>query len=317
MKKILITGGSGLVGSAIKRKFDSECGKSELVFVKSSDFDLTSLERTREMFAFHKPTHVIHLAACVGGLYKNMNQKVDMLEKNLLMNFNVVKCCHDFGVKKLLACLSTCIFPDKTSYPINEEMLHDGPPHTSNDAYAYAKRMLEIQCQAYRENYGDKFVCVIPTNIYGPCDNFNLEDAHVIPALIHKCYLAKQKDEDFVVRGTGAPLRQFIHSEDLAELMIWTLENYDGKSLILSVPENDEVSIGYVAKQIAKAFNYEHRMTFDPTYSDGQYKKTADNTKLADLLFEHHSITFDFIKIDEGIENTVRWFIDNYDSARK
>jgi GDP-L-fucose synthase len=269
------------------------------------------------MFVTHKPTHVIHLAACVGGLYKNMNQKVDMLEKNLLMNFNVVKCCHEFGVQKLVACLSTCIFPDKTTYPINEEMLHDGPPHTSNDAYAYAKRMLEIQCQAYRENYGDKFVCVIPTNIYGPNDNFNLEDAHVIPALIHKCYLAKQKGEDFVVRGTGKPLRQFIHSEDLAELMMWTLENYDGKSLILSVPEKDEVSIGYVAKQIAKAFEYEHRMYFDPYYSDGQYKKTADNTKLANLLLTGFPSVFDFINIDEGIANTVKWFIENYESARK
>jgi GDP-L-fucose synthase len=317
MKTILVTGGSGLVGSAIKRKFISEEGKSELIFIKSSDCDLTSIDETREMFEKYKPTQVIHLAACVGGLYKNMTQKVDMLEKNLLMNFNVVKCCHDFGVEKLVACLSTCIFPDKTSYPINEDMLHDGPPHTSNDAYAYAKRMLEIHCQAYRENYGDKFVCVIPTNIYGPHDNFNLEDAHVIPALIHKCYLAKSQDQDFIVRGTGTPLRQFIHSEDLAELMIWTLENYDGKSLILSVPENDEVSIGYVAKQIAKAFDYESRMVFDASYSDGQYKKTADNTRVADLLFKNHSVVFDFIKIEDGISDTVKWFIENYDSARK
>jgi len=316
MKIILVTGGSGLVGSAIKTKFTSKEG-SELVFVRSSDYDLSSMEQTREMFEKYKPIYVIHLAACVGGLYKNMNYKVDMLEKNLLMNFNVVKCCHDFRVEKLVACLSTCIFPDKTTYPINEEMLHDGPPHTSNDAYAYAKRMLEIHCQAYRENYGDKFICVIPTNIYGPHDNFNLEDAHVIPALIHKCYLAKEKNENFIVRGTGAPLRQFIHSEDLAELIIWTMENYDGKSLILSVPEEKEVSIGCVAKLIAQAFEYEHRVVFDPSYSDGQYKKTADNSKLTSLLLEKESLSFDFIQIEDGIKETVKWFINNYKIVRK
>jgi GDP-L-fucose synthase len=239
-----------------------------------------------------------------------------MLEKNLLMNFNVVKCCHDYKVEKLVACLSTCIFPEKTTYPINEDMLHNGPPHTSNDAYAYAKRMLEIHCQAYRENYGDNFVCVIPTNIYGPHDNFNLEDGHVIPSLIHKCYLAKKNAEDFIVRGTGTPLRQFIYSEDLAELIMWTLDNYNDKSLILSVSEKEEVTIEHVARQIAKAFDYEDRIKFDSSFSDGQYKKTADNSRLVQALQEQ-SLFFSFVNIDLGIEKSVKWFIDNYETARK
>jgi len=313
MVKVVVTGGHGLVGKALQQVTKD----FNFIFLSSKDCDLRNYQATLELFQQIKPDTIIHLAANVGGLYKNMNQKVDMLEKNLLMNFNVVKCCHDFGVQKLVACLSTCIFPDKTTYPINEDMLHDGPPHTSNDAYAYAKRMLEIHCQAYRENYGDKFVCVIPTNIYGPNDNFNLEDAHVLPALIHKCYLAKKENKDFIVRGTGTPLRQFIHSEDLAELMMWALENYDGKSLILSVSESAEVSIGYVAKLIAKAFDYEERMFFDESFSDGQYKKTADNTRLTDLLLKNHSTVFDFIKIEEGITETVKWFIENYENARK
>lgn len=121
-----------------------------------------------------------------------MNYKVDMLEKNVLINFNVIKCSYEVQVEKLICMLSTCIFPDKTTYPIDETMLHDGPPHTSNHAYAYAKRVLEIHCRAYNEQYNTNFCCIIPTNIYGPHDNYSLQDGHVIPALIHKCYLAKK-----------------------------------------------------------------------------------------------------------------------------
>ena len=237
MKTILVTGGTGLVGQGIKAVTMHNYPQYIFKYVSSKDCDLSSMEDTRKLFDALRPSHVIHLAACVGGLFKNMNHKVDMLEKNLLINYNVVKCCHDFGVEKLVACLSTCIFPDKTTYPINEAMLHDGPPHDSNDAYAYAKRMLEIQCKAYRENYGSNFQCVIPTNIYGPHDNYHLEDAHVIPALIHKCYLAKKTNEPFVMRGTGKPLRQFIYSQDLADLIMWTLEFNDEPTIILSVPQ--------------------------------------------------------------------------------
>lgn len=314
MKKILVTGSSGLVGSALK-KIACERGISDdFIFVSSRDADLTNYQDTERMFQKYQPTHVIHLAACVGGLFKNMKYKVDMLEKNLLINFNVVRCSHQLGVKKLISCLSTCIFPDQTAYPINEGILHNGPPHFSNDAYAYAKRMLEIQSKAYREQYGDNFICVIPTNIYGPHDNFNLEDGHVIPALIHRCYLAKQAGESFRVLGTGKPLRQFIYSEDLAELFLEVLFNYKGSdSLILSVSESDEVSIREVATKIAKAYNYEEMIEFTENSSqDGQYKKTADNTKLMKFLPD-----LTFTPISEGIQRSVEWFTKNYSSARK
>jgi GDP-L-fucose synthase len=230
-----------------------------------------------------------------------------MLEKNLMINFNVVKCCHDHKVEKLVACLSTCIFPDQIEYPIDETMLHNGPPHGSNNAYAYAKRMLEVHCRAYRETYGDDFVCIIPTNIYGPHDNFDLENAHVLPALIHKCYLAKLYDQDFVVRGTGKPLRQFIYSHDLAWLIMMVLENYNGDNIILSVDETQEVSIGCVARTIARCFDYEDRIVFDPTYSDGQYKKTVTNDRLRQLLGTDYK--FEFTSIQEGCKKTVDWFI--------
>lgn len=309
--KILITGSSGLVGSAIKKI--SIKYPHKFVFVDSKDADLTKYNDTLKLFSYHKPDCVIHLAACVGGLFKNMNYKVDMFEKNVLINFNVVRACHEANVEKLINCLSTCIFPDKTSYPINETMLHNGPPHNSNYAYAYAKRMLEVHCKTYQEQYDRNYICVIPTNIYGPNDNYNLKDGHVIPALTHRCYLAKKENKPFIVLGSGSPLRQFIFSEDIAKLFLWTVDNYkENTSLILSVGEKNEVSIKKVATEIAKSFNYEHMVKFDTSYSDGQYKKTADNNKLISLAGQ-----IIFTSIEEGIKKNTKWFIENFDNARK
>lgn len=308
---ILITGGSGLVGQGIKSIKHNY--NYNWIFASSIDCDLCNYSQTLDYFNTHKPDYIIHLAANVGGLFKNMNYKVDMLEKNILINMNVLKAAHTIGVKKLVACLSTCIFPDATTYPIDETMLHSGPPHTSNDAYAYAKRLLETHCKAYQEQYGDNFVCVIPTNIYGLYDNFHLEDAHVIPALIHKCYLAKKESKPFVVSGSGKPLRQFIYSVDLGKLIMWILLHYEDKnSIILSVGEEQEVSIGQVATLIAKKFNYIDSMVFDESKPDGQYKKTASNTKLMKLIGN-----FNFVDIEEGLSNTIEWFETNYDKVRK
>lgn len=309
-KKILVTGGSGLVGYAIQA-IQNEYSY-EFVFMSSNDCNLTNLDETQTFFEYHKPDYVIHLAAYVGGLFKNMKYKVDMYEKNMLINHNVLKCCHEIGVKKVVSCLSTCIFPDHTTYPINEEMLHNGPPHESNYAYAYAKRMLEIHSKAYQEQYGDNFICVIPTNIYGENDNYHLEMAHVIPALIHKCFMAKNVSKPFIVLGTGTPLRQFIYSQDLAKLLMWALEEYKSKeSIILSVGEEDEMSIRDVATLIAKEFDYEDMIEFNDSCADGQYKKTANNAKLMELYPD-----FRFTSIQEGIKKSVEWFLENLKSCR-
>jgi len=310
MKTIVVTGGTGLVGNAI-RAISASYADYEFVFLSSKMFNLASLEETRKMFRTYKPAIVIHLAACVGGLYKNMNNKVEMLEKNLLINFNVVSCAHEFHVEKLVACLSTCIFPDKVTYPIDESMLHNGPPHVSNDAYAYAKRMLEVHCSAYREQFGDRFICVTPTNIYGPHDNFNLEDAHVLPALIHKCHLAKQEGRDFVIRGSGKPLRQFIYSEDLANMIMRVVEKGEDPNMILSVP--DEYSIKQVGHLIAASFDYEDRIVFDPSFADGQYKKTVSSDMWTTFSKED---PISYTSIQNGISQTVAWFKEHYAESR-
>ena len=307
-KTVLVTGSSGLVGSAIRKL--SPTYNYNFIFSVSKDCDLTSYEQTNAYFNKERPDIVIHLAACVGGLYKNMNNKVQMLEQNLLINFNVLKCCHNIGVEHCICVLSTCIFPDQTSYPIDETMLHNGPPHCSNDAYAYAKRMMEQHCRAYNEQYGTNYSCVIPCNIYGPNDNFSLDDGHVIPSLIHKCHLAKQQGVPFEVRGTGAPLRQFIYSEDLANLILESIGVLKRENVIIA--SEDEYSIKDVATLIAQEYNYLDNMVFNSTYSDGQYKKTASCAKMRSLFPD-----FKFTPIHIGIQRAVEFFIFENAHCRK
>lgn len=309
--KILVTGGSGLVGSAIK-KISKNYKQHTFIFVNSKEYDLTQFSQTRLMLIRIVPDCVIHLAANVGGLYKNMEKKVEILEDNLAINFNIVKCCGEFKIKKLLACLSTCIFPDKVSYPIDESLLHQGEPHTSNEGYAYAKRMLEIHIRKYREQYGYDYICITPCNIYGQNDNFNLEDSHVIPGLIHQCYLAKKNNKKFIVKGDGTPLRQFIFNEDLAILImeIIKLKNCKYPNIILS--PDTEVSIKDIAENIKEEFHFKKNITFDTSFSNGQHKKTVSNKILRKIVPD-----FCFTDLSYGIRDTVSWFIENYENCRK
>jgi len=313
---VLVTGGSGLVGQAIKAVVEESPDKYEgqnWVFLSSKDADLTDAAATQALFKKHSPTHVIHLAAMVGGLFKNLKYNLDFYRKNMLINDNVLQAAHEHNVEKCVSCLSTCIFPDKTSYPIDETMIHNGPPHDSNYGYAYAKRMIDVQNRAYHDQHGRQFTSVIPTNIYGPHDNFNQQDGHVIPGLIHKTYLAIKAGEDMTAWGSGTPLRQFIYSKDLARLFIWTLMEYDSvEPIILSVPEEDEVSIKDVVHMVAEAAKFKGKIIWDTTKSDGQFKKTACNDKLRKLLPE-----FQFTSMKDGIQASVDWFFENYDIARK
>ncbi len=307
MQRILVTGGSGLVGKALQQTV----GHAEnWTFLSSADGDLRSLQETQQIFERYKPTHVIHLAAIVGGLFHNMAAGADFFDGNMRMALNVYKCAHAVGVQKLVSCLSTCIFPDEICHsgtPIDETMVHAGPPHPSNEGYAYAKRMLDVLNKTYSAQHGCMYTSVIPTNIYGPHDNFHLTNAHVIPALIHKASIS----QILMVAGTGTPLRQFIYSEDLAKLLVWTLEHYDSiEPLILSVPPESEVAIGDVAKLIAAEFGIE--IEYDSTKADGQHRKTASNSKLMTLL-----PNFEFTPIEVGIAKTVRWFKENKDKIRK
>uniref|UniRef100_A0A7E4WAF5 GDP-L-fucose synthase n=1 Tax=Panagrellus redivivus TaxID=6233 RepID=A0A7E4WAF5_PANRE len=312
---ILVTGGSGLVGTAISKVITGgDCRVNEnWKFISSSDCDLTDLEAVRKLFEYVKPTHVIHLAAMVGGLFHNMSANLQFFTKNMAINQNILQCCNEFDVQKCVSCLSTCIFPDKTTYPIDETMIHNGPPHNSNFGYSHAKRMIDVLNRGYAEEHGRKYTAVIPCNVFGPCDNYSLTSGHVIPALIHKTYVAQKEGKPLQVYGTGKPLRQFIYSLDLARLMIWAVRHYDEiDPIILSVGEEDEVSINDAVNAVVKAFDFKGEVLHDTEKADGQYKKTASNAKLRRYLPE-----FQFTPFEEAIKESVQWFIDNYETARK
>jgi GDP-L-fucose synthase len=313
---VMVTGGSGLVGSAIRDYIQDNANKrdnEEWIFLSSKEGDIRKRDETEAIFEKYKPTHVIHLAAKVGGLFANMAAKVEFFRENILINDNIMECCRIYKVQKLVSFLSTCIFPDKTSYPIDETMLHDGPPHPSNEGYAYAKRLIDTMNRAYAEEYNCNFTSIIPTNIYGPHDNFSIDNGHVIPGLIHKCYMAKKDGTPFTIWGSGTPLRQFIYSRDLAELTVWVMREYhDPTPITLSVDEAEEVSIKDVALAVAQATGFTGEIVFDTTKADGQFKKTACNKKL-----RKYRPDYNFTPMAVGVQKSVDWFVANYDTARK
>jgi GDP-L-fucose synthase len=300
MKKLLVTGGNGLVGSSITS--DVKIGK---------EYDLRNIEETNKMFEYHKPTHVIHCAGKVGGLSANMNYKGEFFYDNIMINTNVIESARKHNVKKLVSFLSTCVFPDNIEYPITEKKIHLGAPHFSNYPYAYAKRMADIQIRAYREQYGLEYVSVIPTNIYGPNDNFSLDTGHVIPMLLHKMYNAQRDNTDFVVWGSGKPLREFIYSKDIAKLSEWAVNNYnDPEPIIFS--NSEEISIENLVDLLVKEFNFKGKVVFDKSKPDGQFRKPSDNSKLKSYL-----PNFEFTSIEQGLKETINWFIENYENTRK
>uniref|UniRef100_A0A8K9Y417 GDP-L-fucose synthase n=1 Tax=Oncorhynchus mykiss TaxID=8022 RepID=A0A8K9Y417_ONCMY len=297
--RVLVTGGSGLVGKAIEHVVKQEGGCLEgeqWTFLSSKEANLVDLQQTRAVFEKYRPTHVIHLAAKVGGLYLHMKENLHFLRDNLRINDNVLQTSHERGVTKVVSCLSSCIFPDKTTYPIDESMIHNGPPHDSNFGYSHAKRMIDIQNRGYFAQHGRRYTAVIPTNVYGPYDNFNFENGHVLSALMHKTYAAKKEGTPLQVWGSGTPRRQFIYSLDVARLFLWVLREYDEIDPIILSGESNIVCVC---------------VCFDTSKSDGQMKKTASNAKLRRYLPD-----FTFTPLSEGIKKTCDWFVNNYDIAR-
>jgi GDP-L-fucose synthase len=306
--KILVLGSDGLVGKNLQDLVNSDT-ENEWIFATRLDGDLTVLKEVENLFEKIKPTHVINLAAYVGGLYKNMSRGVEFFEKNILINMNVMKA--SLYVKKLISLMSTCIFPDKIDYPITEEKLHFGPPHPSNEGYAYSKRMIDVLSRAYNKEYGTQYITVIPGNLYGPYDNFNLEDAHVIPSLIHKMKNAKLSGEPLIIFGTGNALRQFTHASDLAKYLVWTLNNYeDTEPLIVSSEE--EYSIFDLVQILKQEFEYDGEISWDNTRSDGQIKKTISCEKLKKIHPEPH-----FRDLRDGLKETIKWFLNSENNYRK
>lgn len=297
----LITGGTGLIGSAFK----------EGIKVGSKDYNLIDSNEVDKMFQDHKPNVVVHTAAMVGGVGANMQYPADFFYHNIMMNTNVIEQARKHNIDKLVCFLSTCVFPDKVEYPLDESKIHLGEPHFSNAPYAYAKRMADVQIQAYNKQYGTKYFSVIPCNVYGPKDNYHLENAHVIPTLIHKCYLAKQNNTVFEVWGDGSPLREFIYSEDVANVIDLLIEKYDGTDpIIISNPQ--EYTIKQVVDLIVEYVGFEGEVKWLTDKPNGQYRKPSSNQRLRSIIGDYN-----FTTLEIGLKKSVEFFILNYPNVRK
>ena len=293
---LLVTGGSGLVGSAITADFKPN----------SDELDLMELDSIIDYIDENEITHIIHCAARVGGIKANMEHQGEFFYENIIMNSNVLEAARQCEVEKVVSFMSTCVFPDEATYPLSPDQIHNGEPHPSNYAYAYAKRMLEVQSRAYREQHGCNFVTVIPCNIYGPNDNFDLNSSHVIPALIHKCYISKENSTDFTVWGTGQAYREFIYVDDVAEIVKWVLYNYNEAEPFIISPD-EEISMAVLAQTIMFKMKGHGTIIYDHTKPDGQLRKPSDNSVLKRSLPE-----FQFTPIEEGLRKTIEWFLAEY-----
>ena len=287
-----------MVGSAIRRKLEAE-GYSNLVFRTSSQLDLRDQYAVKSFFESEKPEYVFLAAAKVGGIMANSRYKADFLYDNLIIQTNVIHESYKSGVKKLLFLGSSCIYPKHCLQPMKEEYLLTGPLEETNDAYAIAKISGIKMCQAYREQYGCNFISVMPTNLYGPNDNYDLENSHVLPALIRKFHEAKVENKPSVtIWGTGSPLREFLHADDLADACLFLMNNYDEADHI-NVGVSKEISIKNLALLIKDKVGFEGKLEFDTSKPDGTPRKMMDSSKIYSLGWKP-SIT-----LDEGLTRTI------------
>ena len=304
--KILITGGTGMVGSA----FNDIQTNHDLVLVGSKDYDLTSKREANRMLMHIRPDAIVHLAARVGGVKGNSDYVADFFYDNIMINTNILQACKDHKISKVLSLLSTCIYPNNPMYPLTEDQIHDGEPHQSNFGYAYAKRMLDVQSRAMRNQYDLKYITAVPNNIYGPKDNYHLDDSHVIPAMIRKLHEAKVKGADVTLWGSGEPLREFTYSKDIAKALLFLLENYTGK-VPVNIGSTREVSIEKVSELISKEIGFTGKIIWDTDKPEGQLKKPSSNEKFLDMC-----PNFCYTDLEDGIKETIRWFKSNYPNVR-
>ncbi len=305
---IYVAGHGGLVGSAIWRALES-AGYENLVGWRSSELDLTDRQATVDAIAEVKPAAVVLAAARVGGIMANSTKPVEFLNDNLLIQTNVFEGAHLANVDKLLFLGSSCIYPKLAPQPILESALMTGPLEPTNDAYAIAKIAGIIGIQAYRREYGRHWISVMPTNLYGPGDNFDLQSSHVLPAMMRKFHDAKVSGAELVTLwGSGSPRREFLHVNDCAGACLFLLKHYDSPETI-NVGIGEDLSIKQLAEMIATAVGFTGRLGWDTSKPDGTPRKLLDTTKLRALGWKPS------IPLDEGIASTYEWFKSNLPAA--
>ena len=303
--KIYIVGHTGLVGSSLVRKYKKE-GFTNIIGHTSRELDLRNQALVNEYFQINKPDYVIHAAGKVGGINANNSYRADFIYDNLMMEANVIHAAHIHKVKKLLFLGSSCIYPKMAPQPIKEEYLNTGYLESTNQPYAIAKIAGIEMCESYRNQYGCNFISAMPTNLYGTNDNYHPENSHVLPALIRRIIIAKKNnDPSVVIWGTGTPLREFMHVDDLADACYFLLQNYNEAGHV-NVGWGSDVSIKQVAETIASEVGYKGTLEFDTTKPDGTPRKLLDTTKINNLGWKPS------IKLEDGIRSTIMEVADKF-----
>lgn len=299
--KIYVAGHRGLVGSAIVRELTNS-GFEHLVTRTRSELDLMDRDGVYEFFAKEKPEYVFLAAAKVGGILANKTYPVEFMRDNLEIQLNVLGAAHDSKVKKLLFLGSSCVYPKLAPQPIKEEYLLTGSLEPTNSAYALAKIAGIELCAAYRRAYGDNFICAMPTNLYGPNDNFDPHNAHVLPALIRRFHEAKHSGSAEVTAwGTGSPKREFLHVDDLAKALVFLMENYDEDGIV-NVGTGEDISIKELTEMVASVVGFTGAINWDTSKPDGTPRKLLDVSKLHSLGWKHS------IDLKDGLQDTYEWY---------
>ena len=307
--KIYVAGHRGLVGSAIVRNLESK-GYTNIIGRTHKELDLTDQAAVRAFFDEEKPDVVVLAAAKVGGINANNTQPAMFAYENMQIQCNIINESHKHNVKKLLFLGSTCIYPRMAPQPIPEDALLTGPLEETNEAYAIAKISGLEMCKFYKRQYGDDYISCMPTNLYGPHDNYDLSGSHVMPAMIRKFHEAKVNGNSTVeLWGTGTPLREFLYVDDMADACVFLLENYDGEQHV-NIGTGKEVSIKELAETVKKTVGFEGEIVWNTDMPDGTPRKLTDVTRLHSLGWKHK------VDLEEGVKLAYEWFKENVDQAR-
>ncbi len=301
---IYVAGHRGLVGSAILRRLETE-GYENIIVKTSRELDLTRQAETEAFFEKERPEYVFLSAAKVGGIHANNTYPADFIYSNIMIEADIIRASHQYGVRKLLFLGSSCIYPKLAPQPIKEEYLLTGLLEPTNEPYAVAKIAGIKMCQAFNRQHNTNFISVMPTNLYGPFDNFDLETSHVLPAMIRKFHEAKVRNEPSVaIWGTGKPRREFLYVDDLAEACIFLMEIYDG-SEIVNIGVGEDISIGDLAALVREIIGYTGQIVYDSSRPDGTPRKLLDVSKIHSLGWKAGT------DLETGIRKTYEWFLRN------